>query len=261
MTSKRRTARRLVFIGSSALVLAAVVLFAIHWIDLPPSLGGSDEPPSNRLPGAPPPPPAPVGTAPQSPFTPDEQAILRYLYRGGGDGPSRSGEWAQLVQEFEKAGGQTPRSLPFYLRLLNWKPRLHWSSEESVLKIVAKISGDRSAFRKPALERLGAYSSPLAQAAMELLAQIAEPEDAPAVAAQFKYVEFDDTTEYRGPEYFRPALVILAEYGTESEIAKIDKAKEEHLLWSDRRFWAKAEACKKAIRERLAKEKEKDDKK
>lgn len=65
---------------------------------------------------------------------------------------------------------------------------------------------------------------------------------------------FDDTMEPRDHSYFVAALDNLRKFGAEAEIKELDRAKDEYLLWSDRDFWDKAEGCKKAIRDRLAKQ-------
>jgi hypothetical protein len=267
MPTTRTITRRFVLTGSGVLVLVAVFLFVDGLTYLPSLANGPPlhdgqrlrTPASVSTPYAPP----PEKPGPPSPFSGYEQAILRYLYQGAPTRPAsgRFGEWTQLTQEFEKAGGHTPAAFPFYLRLLTWEPRIDRMPERAVIRLVTQTPGDRSTFRKPAVARLNDPDLSLAKLAMQLLVQIAEPEDVPAVVERFVSIEYDDRVEPRDHAYFAEGLKILMKFGGEAEIAALDKAKAEYLLQKDDKFWAKAEACKKAIRERLAKEKDRVDKK
>ncbi len=229
-----------------------------------------------RAPDRPPPPvplrvgvppavdPAPVPPTPPQQFTPHEQAILDglNLYAGFECGIYTLEEKQQFQQQVvqrkraaEAAGGNTPAAFPQYLRMLTLDRPRDLSSELSVMRKVAEIPGDRAAFRKPAVDRLNDPDLHMAMAAMKLLVQIATPEDVPAVVERFVTIEYDDRVEPRDHAYFAEGLKILAKFGGVAEITALDKAKAEHLLANDAAFWAKAEACKTAIRERLAKEK------
>lgn len=211
-------------------------------------------------------PPRPAPAPPPSPFTPRESILLRYFARHEPESDClclphtaeqqrRDRERVERAERaFAEVGGTNAEGVALYLRVLTRTPLDEWGAQSHILSMVAQIDADRSAFRQPAVERLTHYKLAVARSAMWLLAKIGTAEDAPVVAAQFRFVEFDDTIEPRDHAYFVAALELLAKFGTEAEIAAIDRGKDQDLLWSDKKFWAKAEACKKTIRERLAKQ-------
>lgn len=210
-------------------------------------------------------PPVPLGE-PQLVNTPQEEAIVRGLYPNSESDrlilPRSAEEKQQYRQRVEQrkraaeeAGGNSPSAFPLYLRLLTAKSRLWRDWDARVMRKVAEIPGDRTAFRQPAVDRLNDPDLNLAKEAMKLLVQIGTAEDVPAVVERFVTIEYDDRVVPRDHAYFAEGLKILAKFGGEAEIATLDQAKAEHLLSGDDKFWAKAEECKTAIRERLAKEK------
>ncbi len=197
---------------------------------------------------------------PPSPFTAREQVILQHLGRGpviDYSPPTRADveRQARLDREFDSAGGNSPDAFPLYLRLLEWCPPIDPSVEASIFSEVARIPGDRAAFRPFAVARLNDPKTSVASAAVRLLGQIGTPTEAAAVTKLFDYYEYDFPGEKRDVYFFMQVLTTLAAIGTEAEIQAINEAKAKHLLWDRDDFWKKAEECKAAIRERLAKEK------
>lgn len=232
----------------------------------PANVRPPDRPPPPIKVNLPPPPPPAPPEEPRPVYTDQELAIIRGMvpeheegFRWREPGSVAAREYEQRVElrkrAFEKAGGDTPAALPLYLRLLTMNRPRDVGSDMAVMWWVAKIPGERSAFRQPAVDRLNDPNLHMAMAAMKLLAQIATPEDVPAVVERFIKIEYDDRIEPRDHAYFAEGLKILAKFGGEAETAALDQAKAEHLLANDDKFWAKAEACKMAIRERLAKQK------
>jgi hypothetical protein len=249
--------RRFVLIGSGVLLLIAVGLF----------VAGSLTPPRPSpwvLPPEPPPPPPepipvlpPVEPDPNSPYTPHEQAIRRYLTRGRADRESKRSMALEARDEraFVAAGGYTPAAFPFYLRLLAPDSGIDWRVEAKILDQVSRIPGDRTAFRKPAVERLKHPKRGLVGDAIRLLKEIGTPAEAAEVVKLIENFEFDRPGERLRDDMAYSILDTLAAIGSEAEIKALDQAKARNFLWDNDKFWTKAEECKTAIRERLAKEK------
>ncbi len=252
--------RRFVLLGSCGLLLIAVGLFVAGRL-MPP------RPSQWVLPPEPPPEPIPVFPPeepdPTSAYTPREQTILRFMRRVQPDTLSRveRAEYEQREREFREAGAYSPDMLPFYLRLLTADSGFNWQMEGKILRQVARIPGDRSAFRQPVVERLKHSRPGVVGAALRLLKEVGTSAEAAEVAKLIENYEFDHPGDRFFDDVAYAVLDTLSAIGTEAEIKALEQAMAHHFLWDDDKFWAKAEACKTAIRERLAKEKEQADKK
>ncbi len=255
--------RRFLLVGSGVLLLVVAVLFVYGRLTprpVPP-VATVYEPPVPRQAGVtewewrnPLPPFEPD---PNSPFTSQEQAILRYLKRGHAD---RRSEREMAIEKRDKrafvdAGGYTPDALPFYLRLLTTESGHAWGHDSAIMRHVSWIPSDRSTFRQPAVERLKHTKGSTVESAVRLLKEIGTPTEAAEVVKLIENFEFDHPGDhsYGGVAY--AVLDALTAIGTEAEIKALDRAKANNFLWDNDKFWAHAEECKTAIRERLAKEK------
>ncbi|MEO2089483.1 MAG: hypothetical protein ABGY75_08305 [Gemmataceae bacterium] len=141
-------------------------------------------------------PPMAPPTDSQPVFTDQELVILSGLvpeyegdFRWHPPGSTEEQQYEQRVEQrrraAEEAGGNTAAALPLYLRVLTMDRPRDVSSEMAVMRRVTQIPGDRSAFRKPAVDRLNDPNLHMAMAAMKLLVQIATAEDVPAVVERF----------------------------------------------------------------------------
>jgi hypothetical protein len=254
--------RRATLIGAGVMLLVGVGLFVADSLIPRPSPpvqvpATVPSPPEEPIPVLP-----PVEPDPNFPYTPNEQAIRRYLTRGRteSDPKSRACQ-ARDERAFFEAGGHTPAALPFYLRLLTTDSGFVWAMEVGILHEVSGITADRSAFRRPAAERLKHSKGSTVESAVRLLKEIGTPAEAAEVARLIENFEFDRPGQVLRDGLAYAILDTLAATGSEAEIKALEQAKARNFLWDNDKFWAKAEECKVAIRERVAKEKEKADKK
>lgn len=262
--------RLFVLVGSGVLLLVAAGYFAVGSLTPRPSPPAAAvyEPPVPRRAGVPEwewrNPVPPFEPDPNSPYTPLEQIIRRHMREAHPDSGSRDelARYKKRGQQFRDAGGLSPDALPVYLRMLTPDSGMDWRDEGKILQLVSWIDdGDRSAFRRPAAERLKHRDGFAVREAVRLLKEIGTPAEAAEVVRLIETFEFDHPNDhsYGGVAY--AVLDTLTAIGTEAEIQALDQAKARNFLWGNDKFWANAEECKKAIRERLAKEKQQANKK